>query len=129
MLYAATGQHPLRDGVPDLSAEQLSARLPRLPEPLRELVRAALQTNPNERPSAAGLARAAAALRLPRTAVLANDVTRAAPGQAVALSRRVEPIVKVLARLGDLHVAGYRMILIGVALLSAWITYALVVGG
>lgn len=129
VLYAATGQHPLRDGVPDLSAEQLSARLPRLPEPLRELVRSAVQSNPNERPSAAGLARAAAALRIPGTAVLADDVARAASGPGVALSRRAEPIVKALARLGDLHVAAYRAILIGVALLSAWVTYALVVGG
>ncbi|MDO4783584.1 MAG: protein kinase [Propionibacteriaceae bacterium] len=129
VLYAATGQHPLRGGAPDLAADQLGARLARLPAPLRELVKAALRTNPHERPSAAALARATAALRPSQTAVLTNDLAEPSAGSGVVLSRHMEPVVKALAGLGNLHVAAYRAILIAVALITGWITYALVVGG
>lgn len=129
VLCAATGGHPLPNGARDLSEATLGPRLSALPEPLRNLVAAALRANPEERPSAEALAAGTTAARLPRTAVLTNDLIKTPQNDPVVLSRAVEPFAKGLAILGDLRVGAYRLALIAVVFISAWITYALVVGG
>lgn len=129
MLHAATGVHPLPGGSLDLHDGALDPAVDKLPERWRPLVRATLRVEPAERPTPTDLALAAASLSTPQTAVLTHDNTEAATAKPVVLPRGIGPLAKAVAALGEVSVHLYRLALVAIVALTAWIVYAIVIGG